>query len=164
MYTPVNWKDHIVQFMRRFSMESGESAGLVYLTPAPGEIEQQGTAQSATNFGQMDMGILEQAMMANMLFSITNQHSGMLENLSGQQFDVTLENTLAFPATNAIKTVALSQYLNNTDYQIHYKILECSGGYVESVDFYDLAYNAFKVKYTGSATSVKLRLYVTGGL
>ena len=48
-------------------------------------------------------------------------------------------------------TVALTKYLNNTDYQLHYKILECSGGYVESVEFYDLASNAFKVRYTGSA-------------
>ena len=164
MYIPVKWKDHIVQFMRRFMMTNGEGPGLVYLTPSPGEIEQQGTPQSARNFGHMDLGILEGQLVANLMFTTGRQQAGVIESLTGQQFDVTLSNSRKYPATNAIATVALTKYLNNTDYQLHYKILECSGGYVESVEFYYLASNAFKVKYTGSATSAKLRIYVTGGM
>lgn len=164
MYLPIKWKDHIIQFMRRFLMTDGEEPGLVYLTPSPGEIEQQGTAQSAKNFGHMDMGILEGQLIANLMFTVGRQQAGVIENLTGQQFDVTLANTRKYPATNATATVALTKYLNNTDYQLHYKILECSGGYVEDVEFYDLASNAFKVKYTGSASSVKLRIYATGGM
>ena len=68
MYIPVKWKDHIVQFMRRFMMTNGEGPGLVYLTPSPGEIEQQGTPQSARNFGHMDLGILEGQLVANLMF------------------------------------------------------------------------------------------------
>ena len=164
MYIPVKWKDHIVQFMRRFMMTQGEEPGLVYLTPAPGEIEQQGTPQSANNFGHMDMGILEGQLVANLMFTVGRQQAGVIDNLTGQQFDVALANTRKYPATNATKTVALTKYLNNTDYQVHYKILECSGGYVERVEFYDLASNAFKLKYFWSASSVKLRIYETGGM
>lgn len=164
MYIPIKWKDHIVQFMRRFLMTNGEAPGLVYLTPSPGEIEQQGTPQSANNFGHMDIGILEGQLVANLMFTVGRQQAGVLENIIGQQFDVTLANTQKYPATNATKTVVLTRYLNNTDYQIHYKVLEYSGGYVENVEFYDLASNAFKVKCTGSATSIRLRIHITGGM
>ena len=78
MYIPVKWKDHIVQFMRRFMMTNGEGPGLVYLTPSPGEIEQQGTPQSARNFGHMDLGILEGQLVANLMFTTGRQQAGVI--------------------------------------------------------------------------------------
>lgn len=85
MYTPIFWKNHIVEFMHRFAMTQGESPGLVYLKPAPGEIDQQGTPQSAENFNKMDAGILEQALMTNMLF-ITTKHEA--EQVAGMEEDI----------------------------------------------------------------------------
>lgn len=81
MYTPIFWKNHIVEFMHRYSMTQAESPGLVYLKPAPGEIDQQGTPQSAANFNQMDAGILEQALLSNMLFIIANHEKEKLDGI-----------------------------------------------------------------------------------
>jgi hypothetical protein len=145
-------------------MTNGEIAGTFYLTPSPGEVEEPGTPQSATNFGNMDYGILESELIGNFLVVTAGQQSGQIEALIGQQFDVTLTNTQKYPATNGTATIALTKYLNNTDYQLNYKILSQTGGFVEDIQFYDLATNGFKVKYFGSATSVNLRIYVTGGM
>ena len=55
MYIPVFWKDRIVQYPRRVSVVDLGN-GVKEWTPAPGEIHQKGTQQSATNFGNEDSG------------------------------------------------------------------------------------------------------------
>lgn len=49
----IGWKDHVVQRPRTYT-ETTNSDNSKTFTPAPGEIIQQGTAQSATNFNTMD--------------------------------------------------------------------------------------------------------------
>ncbi|MCI9448179.1 MAG: hypothetical protein HFH36_12500 [Lachnospiraceae bacterium] len=59
LYDPKEWKNHIVRYSRRYSIQPGEAEGTVYLIPSPGEIEQQGTPQNAENFNHMEQGIFE---------------------------------------------------------------------------------------------------------
>lgn len=145
-------------------MTDGESPGLVYLTPSPGEIEQQGTPQSATNFGNMDYGILENALMNDFNNLEINHNEQAIKDLQGQTILVNMTNTLPFPASNSEQTVVFDYYPNNTNYKLSYEVVSKTGGYVDSVEFYDKAYNGFKVKYYGSATAVTLKIYAVGGL
>ena len=143
MYIPVFWKDRIVEFPRRVSSESLGN-GLYNWTPAPGEILERGTQLSATNFGNMDFGTLENALMR------------------GQVISVDLKNTMKFPATNAEKTVALPRTVNKVDYDVFAEVVSADGP-VERVEVYGKALNAFKVCYSGSAKNVTVKLHVTGG-
>lgn len=52
----IGWKDHVVERPRTFS-EASNSDGTKTLTPAPGEVKQQGTPMSATNFNTMEEAI-----------------------------------------------------------------------------------------------------------
>ena len=162
MYIPVFWKDRIVEYPRRFAHESLGN-GLYDVKPAPGEIEQRGTPQSSTNFGNMDFGVLENALMTSFIAMNLRLTQESVDDMRGQVIAVELKNTLKFPATNAEKTITLPQMVNNTDYSVEAEIVS-SDGPVERVETYGKALNAFKVCYSGSARNVALKLHVTGGL
>lgn len=66
MYQRKEWQDHVVEFPNRFK-ETSLGNGLVNEVPAPGEIIQQGTPQSARNFNNMEEGILAANEMADFL-------------------------------------------------------------------------------------------------
>ena len=162
MYIPVFWKDRIVEFPRRVSVVNLGN-GLSEWAPAPGEELQKGTQQSATNFGNMDFGCLENALIAGYVGMNLRLAQESIDDMRGQMVTVNLANTLKFPATNAEKTITLPQMVNNTDYSVEAEIVS-SDGPVERVETYGKALNAFKVCYSGSAHKVALKLHVTGGL
>lgn len=162
MYIPVFWKDRIVEFPRRVSSVSLGN-GLFEWTPAPGEILERGTQQSSTNFGNMDFGTLENALMSAFSAINTRLTQESVDDMRGQVINVDLKNTLKFPATNAEKTITLPQTVNKVDYDVFAEILEADGP-VERVEVYGKALNAFKVNYSGSAKNVTVKLHVTGGL
>ena len=158
MYIPVFWKDRIVQYPRRVSVVDLGN-GVKEWTPAPGEIHQKGTQQSATNFGNEDMGILEGNLIAatNAIHLRLIQES--VDDLRGQILTATLTNSLKYPA----KTITLPKIVNKTDYKVDIEVTEADGP-VEYTEVFDKALNAFKVRYYGSAKNVTLKLHVIGGL
>ena len=154
MYIPVFWKDRIVQYPRRVSVVDLGN-GVKEWTPAPGEIHQKGTQQSATNFGNEDMGILEGNLIAatNAIHLRLIQES--VDDLRGQVLTATL--------TNSAKTITLPKIVNKTDYKVDIEVTEADGP-VEYAEVFDKALNAFKVRYYGSAKNATLKLHVIGGL
>lgn len=52
-YNRTKWQDHVVERPRTFT-EVTNADGSVTHTPAPGEVLQQGTPQSATNFNNIE--------------------------------------------------------------------------------------------------------------
>ena len=162
MYIPVFWKDRIVQYPRRVSVVDLGN-GVKEWTPAPGEIHQKGTQQSATNFGNEDMGILEGNLIAatNAIHLRLIQES--VDDLRGQVLTATLTNSLKYPATNSAKTITLPKIVNKTDYKVDIEVTEADGP-VEYAEVFDKALNPFKVRYYGSAKNVTLKLHVIGGL
>ena len=162
MYIPVFWKDRIVQYPRRVSVVDLGN-GVKEWTPAPGEIHQKGTQQSATNFGNEDMGILEGNLIAatNAIHLRLIQES--VDDLRGQVLTATLTNSLKYPATNSAKTITLPKIVKKTDYKVDIEVAEADGP-VEYAEVFDKALNAFKVRYYGSAKNVTLKLHVIGGL
>lgn len=162
MYIPIFWKDRIVQYPRRVSVVDLGN-GLKEWTPAPGEIYQRGTQQSATNFGNEDYGIVEANLLSNMSAIHLRLLQELVDDLRGQVLTATLTNSLKYPATDSAKTIALPNIANTTDYKVDIEIMEADGP-VEYAEVFDKALNAFKVRYYGSAKNVTLKLHVMGGL
>lgn len=52
-YSKTHWKDHVVDRPRTYT-KVDNSDGSYTETPSPGEIRQQGTPQSATNFNKLE--------------------------------------------------------------------------------------------------------------
>lgn len=84
MYTPTNWQDHIVEKPHRFEMTNGESPGMVYLNPAPGEVDQQGTPQNAQNFNHMEKGIAEVTAAMDRLMAEAQKEFDTLKKISDE--------------------------------------------------------------------------------
>lgn len=162
MYIPVFWKDRIVEFPRRVTVVDVGN-GKREWTPDPGETIQRGTQQSAKTFGNMDLGVLENALTVGLLSVNLRLIQDSVDDLRGQYLTAKLTNSLHYPASNAEKTVALPRMVNKTDYDVAAEIVNTDGP-VERIEVYGKALNAFKVRYYGSAKNVTVKLHVTGGL
>lgn len=66
----INWKDHVVTRPRTYTETTNGDGSKTY-TPAPGEVIQQGTPQSATNFNTMDEALQHISIAYDMLLTIT---------------------------------------------------------------------------------------------
>lgn len=69
-YTRTKWQDHVVERPRTYT-EATNSDGSTTFTPAPGEILQQGTPQSATNFNNIEDALQHMSVAFDMYFCIT---------------------------------------------------------------------------------------------
>ena len=162
MYIPVFWKDRIVEFPRR-GLVNDLGAGVKEWSPKYGETIQKGTQQSATNFGNMDYGVLESALAFGLISINLRLLQDDVDNTKGFFQEVDLTNSLKYPASNAEKTVTLPKMVNNTDYTVQAEVVSADGP-VERVEVYGKALNAYKVCYYGSAKKAKIRLLVRGGI
>lgn len=144
VYNPTPWQDDI------YDEESGE-------------LIQEGTPMSRTQFYNMETGILGNNILGAYLFQQIVQHGRALADLEGEIKEVVLTNSLDYPFNDSAKTVALEHEWDTLKYQVGVEVLEADG-LVGDIEVYDKALNGFKLRYTGSAKNVKLRYYVQGGM
>lgn len=64
----IGWKDHVVTRPRTYTKVTNSDNSETF-TPAPGEIIQQGTPQSATNFNTMDEALQHISIAYDMLMT-----------------------------------------------------------------------------------------------
>lgn len=162
MRNPVNWKDHVVQYPDRYQ-DIDLGGGLHNHVKAPGEIIQQGTAMNAANFNAMDLSALQAVLMAQGNAEQIRWAKDRLDALEGEQFQVTLTNSAAYPFNNSIKTVALSKNKNKKDYTVLVEVLSAVGGGVGEIRVTDKLLNGFKIEFSGAAKSVVVNCIVQGG-
>lgn len=111
MYNPINWKNRAVEHKHRYEMSQAESAGLVYLTPAPGEVDEPGTPINADNLNHMDETILA--------------HDQKLDELEQKKVDISggdISDTVATldeTAGDAIDNIASGESLRTILSKIH---------------------------------------------
>lgn len=80
--------------------------------------------------------------------------------------EVTLTNNKTYPFSSSVDsptTVAISPVRRNLLYTVECEVIAKTGP-VDEIIITDKALNGFKVSYTGSATSVTLRLRIKGGM
>jgi len=143
-YNLKRWQDHIVDELT-------------------GEVIQEGTPVSATNLNNIETGILGNDGFASVLIQQVMQFKRSITDLEGEIKEVTLTNNLSYPFNNSETTVALQKARDTLNYRVLTEVLS-SNGFVGHVEVYDKALNGFKIRYTGSATSVTIRCFVQGGM
>lgn len=164
-YARKQWQDHVVEFPNRYT-ETNLGNNMVNEVPAPGEIIQQGTPQSAANFNNMEEGIVEANEMSDYLAMQLVAARRGLAALKGESGTATLKNTLIYPfnstATNGT-SVSLVTKRDTTDYTVDVEVIDEQGGCAGNVTVYDKLQNGFKIRFDGSAKSVGVRYTVRGG-
>lgn len=128
-----------------------------------GELIQEGTPMSRTQFYNMETGILGNNILGAYLLQHVTQQQRSLNDLVGEIKEVTLTNSLDYPFNNSATTIALEHERDNLTYRVGVEVVEADG-LVGDILVYDKALNGFKIRYTGSAQNVTLRCYVTGGM
>ena len=141
MYPKTKWKDEV----------KDESTG---------EILQEGTLQSAGNFNNMEDGILD----AEIALSLTlNALGNIVAGNAVESHTVTLTNSQSYPFNNSARTIVLDNTRSTNNYIVDANVISADGQSGD-ITVYDKLLNGFKVKFEGSATSVTLKLNITGGM
>ena len=165
MHEWINWKDHVVERPRTYT-EVINADGSKTFTPAPGEVIQQGTPQSATNFNLMDDGIADGQIAEALLLNFARQSRWRIEALekatNQETGTVTLTNNQQFPFNNSKVSVPLSNTRDNLNYVV--VIVSATGsGNIGEVEVSERLVNGFKLEFTGSSKSVSVVYAVIGG-
>ena len=123
---------------------------------------QEGTPMDEQNFNNMESGINGANLFTEFLAEVLRKQGKKLDNVSGDIIETTLTNTQGAFFNNSVKTIALPVKRDTLDYIVD---LEVQGDVhnVGDIVVYDKQVNGFKVKFTGSATTVSLKLYIHGG-
>lgn len=156
------WQDHVTEFSDRYrEIDNGD--GTISHVPVEGEVVQQGTPQNARNFNALEEGAFSAEVLGMEAVRVLLLHQRALNGLASESGEITLTNSQKYPFNNSTKTVALKQRMETTAYTVEADILS-SVGEVGRIVISDKQLNGFKVSYTGSATSAKIKFFVKGGL
>jgi hypothetical protein len=128
-----------------------------------GNVIQQGTLQDQAHYNNMETGI-DDENIAGKIMLIKRIQEGY-EN-EAEYHDVTLSMNagMAWPFNNKETTVALTTSRESTDYNVDIYVLDYDGGHLGNIRVMDRALNGFKLIHDGSATTVNVRIKVTGGM
>ena len=87
-----------------------------------------------------------------------------LKGITGEVIEATLTNSQVYPHNNSIKTLQIVTPRNTKDNTITVEVVSVTGGAAGEFEISDNLLNGFKIKYTGSASSVAVQCYVRGGI
>lgn len=147
-YDPTEWLDQI---------DVVDSNGNVT------ETIQEGTPVDQQHLNNAEAGIEQANLYGELLASHVRMNREAISNLTGEVLNVTLTNTSGDDYfNNSQKTVALATPRDTTDYAVTVEV-QSDPTNVGDVVITDKQVNGFKVKYTGSAKTASLRLFVAGG-
>ena len=155
------WQDHVTEFSDRYT-ETNNDDGTISHVPVEGEVIQQGTPQNARNFNALEEGVFSAEVLGMEAMRVLLLHQRALNGLASETGEITLTNSQKYPFNNSTKTVALKQRMDTTAYTVEADVLS-STGEVGRIVVSDKQLNGFKVSYTGSATSAKIKFFVKGG-
>lgn len=169
MYRQTEWQDRVTEYEDRYR-ETENPDGTFTHTPVEGEIIQIGTPQNQTNFNNMENGI-QDATLAAQILGWGNLHQQRRNDVVeadalGEYHEVTLTNTQGFPFNSSVDsptTVALTTTRHSLFYTVDTEVKEHIG-LVGDIIISGKALNGFKIAYTGSGSSVTLAVRIKGGM
>lgn len=156
------WQDHVTEFTDRFR-EVNNPDGTITHEPVEGEVIQQGTPQNARNFNALEEGVFSAEALGMEAARVLLLHQRALKSLASESGEISLTNSQKYPFNNSTATVALKQKMDTTAYTVETDALS-SAGEIGRIVISDKQLNGFKISYTGSATSAKIKFFVKGGL
>ena len=121
-YEKTQWLDHVAEYPDRFK-ETANPDGTVTLIPHEGEVIQQGTPMSATNFNKMEEGIFQANQGVNnvnsKILDIDKIVGNSVSSLSVNQIAMAIElETLKGAAINNITANMFVETFLNIDMDI----------------------------------------------
>lgn len=156
------WQDHVTEFSDRYT-ETNNDDGTISHVPVEGEVIQQGTPQNARNFNALEEGVFSAEVLGMEAMRVLLLHQRALNGLASETGEITLTNSQKYPFNNSTATVGLKQKMETTAYTVETDVLSAAGE-VGRIVISDKQLNGFKISYTGSATSAKIKFFVKGGL
>ncbi|SHG90665.1 hypothetical protein SAMN02744040_00118 [Tepidibacter thalassicus DSM 15285] len=78
-YKKTQWQDHVVEYPNKYE-EVSNPDGTVTLIPKQGEVIQQGTPMSATNFNKMEEGIFQAHVSVENITGRLNEVDKIVDN------------------------------------------------------------------------------------
>ena len=162
-YEATRWLDHVVQFPGRKKVTENVD-GTVDFERSEGEVIQQGTPRNATNYNNQEQGILANSLTLAQIQQAQNQHARSITDLAGEVGTTALSNTQKYPFNSSGITIPIAKQRFNLNYDAEIEIVSALGGFVEEIIVYDKQLNGFKIRFTGSATSVSLKYKIIGGM
>ncbi len=170
MHNQTEWKDHVTQYPNRRQI-TNNADGTSDVAKAQGEVIQQGTPQSATNFNNQENGIQD----SHTAFQVFLQYFIQFDRWVRQKIadyaaeflneiqTVTLSSTERFPFTNSVQTISLATVRKTLNYDVSWEVTSTNGN-VGDISITDKQLNGFKIAFDGSATSVTLKIRIKGGM
>lgn len=156
------WQDHVTEFSDRFK-EIDNDDGTISHVPVEGEVIQQGTPQNARNFNALEEGAFSAEVLGMEAARVLLLHQRALNGLASESGEITLTNSQKYPFNNSVASVALKQRMETTAYTVETDVLSATGE-VGRIVISDKQLNGFKISYTGSAKTAKIKFFVKGGL
>ena len=167
---PLIWQDEVRDPANAFTVTDGPNN--TKIIDRAGQQIQPGTQQSAEHFNHLENLGYEALQMSVINAQELRQHQRDLEKVHedledlndeilGEVKSVTLTNSLTYPFNDSKTTVAITTR-KSTDYRV---IVELQGAPANVGEIYitDRTVNTFKVQYTGSAPSITVKCYISGG-
>lgn len=155
------WQDHVTEFSDRYT-ETNNDDGTISHVPVEGEVIQQGTPQNARNFNALEEGAFSAEVLGMEAARVLLLHQRALNSLASESGEITLTNSQKYPFNDSVATVALKQHMDTTAYTVEADVLTATGE-VGRIVISDKQLNGFKISYTGSAKSAKIKFFVKGG-
>lgn len=170
MHNQTEWKDHVTEFPNRRTLVENPD-GTVDVEKTQGEVIQQGTPQSATNFNNQENGIQDThtatAVFLHYFMQFERWARQKVADYAAEFLNeiqtITLTNTKAFPFNDSIQSVNLATARKTLNYDINWEVASANGN-VGDITVSDKLLNGFKIAFDGSATSVTLKLRIKGGM
>lgn len=155
MYSRTYWQDHVTSPSDTFTI-TNNGDGTSKITRA-GTVQQQGTPQDEDHFNNMEEGILDAQIFAQLIMNYARQMGWEVE-----QGSVTLTNSAVYPFNNSQKSVALAIPKESTDYVVLIQSVTPDIA-VGDIKITDKLINGFKLAYDGSAATATINYTVIGG-
>lgn len=162
-YGILNWQNHVTTKVDTYTQKQNAD-GTITLTPAEGEVINQGTPMNAGNFNNIETGVFCSNEYSAVLMQQILQHQRKIENLSGEIGTSQTTNTYEYPFNSSGTTISLATRRVNLNYTVETEVTEENGGFAGDMIIYDKQVNGFKVKHNGSAKAVKFKYTIRGGL
>lgn len=125
-----------------------------------GQVIQEGTPLSAKNLNNIEQGVF----ISNALNAVMAQFNRLLLDRINENEVVTITDTITGANTDKSVVIPSNKLRNRTTYNVTPVIVSTTGGTAVDIIVSAKQANGFKVKYTGTATSITVALYVQGGM
>lgn len=161
MYDLILWKNRRTEISNTYSITENAD-GTITLTPVVGEVIEAGTSFNQTNMNNMDYGINEAMIIANMAIVQLRQHQRELENTYFEVGSVRVQSNEEYPFNTERVTVAMKNPRNTLDYVVMAFCDDLQQG--RAIRIKDKQLNGFKVEVEDCPKKpVTIKYFIIGG-